>query len=212
MQTAGRCFTRRALADCKTRDTHGSTPCNVDSIAHTPPACLPLRFAHAHTRVCTCAHASSVQARCSPRTRTRTVRHCARSGSTTPAHPDSLRIARMFGGGVGRKELEVFEVACNLGRSHSCFMALHLHVSAGSVCQSSPKPAHPILSHQYRNRGRWQGRGGGICILRGHMTAWLVAYVSHLLSLHCQQDRGAVAGSSWRSWKIGEAWLPKVLW
>ena len=42
------------------------------------------------------------------------------------------------------------------------------------------------------------------------MTAWLVAYVSHLLSLHCQQDRGAVAGRSWRSWKIGEAWLPKV--
>ena len=44
------------------------------------------------------------------------------------------------------------------------------------------------------------------------MTAWVVAYVSRLLSLHCPRDRGAVAGRPWWTWKIGEAWLPKVLY
>ena len=43
-------------------------------------------------------------------------------------------------------------------------------------------------------------------------TAWVVAYVSRLLSLHCPRDRGAVAGRSWWPWKTGEAWLPKVLY
>ena len=105
-----------------------------------------------------------------------------------------------------------FEVACHLGCSRSCFMAPPSACVSriGLPVEPQPRSPHPITS--VSRPWKVAGRGGGTCILRGHMTAWLVAYVSHLLSLHCQRGRGAVAGRSWWSWKIGEAWLPKVLY